>query len=542
MMVFNQLISVGSGNPPVKPVQLSWILTIDGDGNLLDVEKAPKNVRTANFQWDRGRKVEAGTGPVETLSFMLGFKNEGEVDNSTASAYITALDGISKFDPLRFSKYVSAFKTFAGKSGRETVIERLRQLGSPKQLDWCMFRVLGEPDWNAHPDLIRYHESRLAASQAAKGDVFGDCPFCGSKNVLMTRLYAKSGPAALISFNQPSTEAYGKTQGFVAPSCIPCSSAMTRGLTELLQNHGMGWASEGPKMLWWNQPKPETSDNTSNIWSVWRKLWSASDEPATAVPDDLRSFGRTPAVFLVLEQNMARWAIRAYEPYVDMNAVADRVSRWIQVFGDRWVGLIVNEMMNRQRANSASPDSGWDRAYMSVMSHLIGGHPLPKGYALDLEMKRLTRSEDKLRVDIIEKYLAYTRGDAVRIEKGGGNLTGTELGHYLLGRAFRRAAENHNRTRSGNKDKLFKMVCDYALKPATVSAPFIQTHLKDTKYGADPTGFKFYREALACGVSDTTPNFKESAAFMAGYRDQSEEDKARIEAAIAQRSTSTETE
>lgn len=536
MILFDRLIHTGrvaADDRQVKPVVVFAYITVDAAGRFLEFRLGDPKVKVPIFQTDRGSTILACIGPTDTATYVLGISDKSKVELKLAARAAT-LRAAAETAPPEMARALEAIARFSLSPTERAAAIAAMGRKTPGPADYVSVQMVGFDLDPADRFLWRVHQRRSEENQGVgSGDgVIGDCPFCGAEDVPMTRLYGKVGGAFLIAFNEPSFEAYGRTQGYVAPSCLDCSSALGRGASWAVGNAAYRPAPmSNVTMVWWT---PERAA-TDQPWAHWNKQWPKEGQP----PSTEEALGHLPEStdLLVIEKNMGRWAVRRHG-IVNRDEMLARVARWREVFGRRWMGRVVDAVFGPRTATQAQ---SWDLVYVAFIYHLLLGEPIPPVYLRDAARRVLAgvnpdllteaQREQERVLETLRLLCRYAEYDGMQIPKNGEGLTGTVRAHYLLGRAYRRAAAIQQR-QSRPQIGLDAKVSMAANQLVVQVEPTIQRHIVRPMNGtmiSDPLALSLLRDAALAGWTDRAPSPIERTAFLAGYQDQRRADDAAAE-------------
>lgn len=534
MMVFDAVMAVGRQTPVGKPVQLSWIVRITASGNLVSVEKQVKK-KICILQWDRtGTTLSPNSGPVETATYAIGLPHPERGAPWAMARHESYREMLEKLSTLSSNVIKAGASTISSFLSSESAVEVRKRLvdGKAKSNDWVQFLVDDAPDWTLHPDLVQFHQERIdSEKQYVDGKpVLGTCSLCGRSDRPMTRLFGSTKGGTSISFNSESLESYGRTQGFVAPTCLECSGNWQRGLTQILDKDGKSLhAASGVRMCFWSDdpslPRP---------WGLWDSQWPLREKGKASPlipssPSCLLESGGTGHL-LILEKNMGRWALRRYVA-TDMVSIVRRVSWWRECFGKRWIGQVCEALCGRPRSKG-DQDSSFDWMSMSIYLHLIGGDPIPptifKAVEASLIDSNLNHHENYLHT--WKAFLRYVRGENdMQVKEMGEGLEGPARGMWLLGRALRRAEVCQKRRSRGIQRSLSTKIHYFSAYPEDCVSEIIrQTTVRraDGKVFRDPQASDLLREAKTFAIPEL-PDAEMRSVFFCGFLDQIKEDRRR---------------
>lgn len=291
MILFDRLIHTGrvaADDRQVKPVVVFAYITVDAAGRFLEFRLGDPKVKVPIFQTDRGSTILACIGPTDTATYVLGISDKSKVELKLAARAAT-LRAAAETAPPEMARALEAIARFSLSPTERAAAIAAMGRKTPGPADYVSVQMVGFDLDPADRFLWRVHQRRSEENQGVgSGDgVIGDCPFCGAEDVPMTRLYGKVGGAFLIAFNEPSFEAYGRTQGYVAPSCLDCSSALGRGASWAVGNAAYRPAPmSNVTMVWWT---PERAA-TDQPWAHWNKQWPKEGQP----PSTEEALGHLP--------------------------------------------------------------------------------------------------------------------------------------------------------------------------------------------------------------------------------------------------------
>lgn len=435
MRLFDELIAVGERmlTAPRRQVKHhdAVVVTLTPEGVLQDVQPAPQGLVLTTFLISRSMDVAPTPGPVETAVYALGYSPEKPEKG-----------------PPRHAAYRALAEKVASAAGPgQAIVEflprasdvhaRLAELGATG-LTWVYFRVEGAPDeWWLDPRIDRLALDIVQAKATSPEVVH--CPFCGDY-APAARLFGEADKSALVSFNNPSSEAYGASQGLVAPTCQTCAARMTAGLDHLLKDSSATQSpsgASGVRYVWW----------TEGGVGLWPKLQTALVYAAGVQPPPVSEVDLpTRSHLLVLERNRKRWAACRFAT-VSAQDLHDRWARWRATVGAPWLFQVVSAVLGRERSRS-DQDTAWDRVYTEVVLHLIAGEPLSGVFERQVQsiLSRVERDRLYLElalgtgrgavaVKILRGLLQYLGPEEVKVE-----MEQQSSPYYWLGRAYRRAA------------------------------------------------------------------------------------------------------
>jgi hypothetical protein len=534
MMVFDAVMEVGRETPIGKPIHLSWVIQISKEGRLLSVDKQTKK-KISILQWDRtGTALSPNSGPVETATYAIGLPHPergGPWAMSRHRSYVQMLEKLSTHSNPDIRCAASSVCSFLSSDGAIEARRILFEEGRAKSNDWVQIWVSGAPDWTLHPDLVAFHQERIdAEKQYVDGKpVLGTCSLCGRPDRTMTRLFGSTKGGASISFNAESTEAYGRTQGFVAPTCLECSGNWQRGLTALMDRDSKSLhPASGVKMCFWAADR-----SLPHPWDLWDSQWPLPKKETDAMPPSVLLETGGVGHFMVLEKNMGRWAMRRYVE-TDTVMIVRRLAWWRECFGKRWIGQICEALCGRPRSKGGV-DSSFDWISMTIYLHLIGAEPVPPTVIKTVESALMdsNRGAHEKYLHTWRAFLRYVQGEGdVQIREMGEGLEGPARGMWLLGRALRRAEVCQKRRSRGIQRSLSTKIHHFSAYPEDCTSEIVRqtTVRKDGgKVFRDPQAMDLLREAKTFQIPDV-PDAELRSAFFCGFLDQIKEDRRRYAA------------
>ena len=188
-----------------------------------------------------------------------------------------------------------------------------------------LFEIEGMPDWHLDPKLVKLHQQRLGKHNSkGEPDQEARCSLCDEIGPI-ARTWPKSKVGALVSFNDLSLCAHGKTQSYVAQTCVDCAEAVTLGI-ETVATVASRYCGASI-ILWWRD-----GAEPGGLWPLFNVVMDPCEPEATrrAAISQIAAAGETTLV--CMQKNMARIAVkRAYR--VNGADVAHRLESWLAEMG-----------------------------------------------------------------------------------------------------------------------------------------------------------------------------------------------------------------
>lgn len=548
MIFFDHMISLGGGCagdavplPKVDTAKVDWIVTISRSGEFQGIQRGVAKVDC--YRWPaRGSKLRTAPGPIETATFTLGVATTPERGREARAAYAQTLETLARAGEPWLADPIRSVRAFVS-SDKEVSKAVSAVTGGPiERGQWVWLQVEGGPDWRLDPAVAALHGRNLQEyAGGGENGVQGTCPFCERVGVTLAKTYPPvHGDLRLVSFNAASFEAYGKEQGYNAPSCVPCAKAMSDGLGRLYRDRAarksMGRDSAISRLLWGAEGQ--------GLWSAWDSLWRSTVDGVSIPGATTAQFGPELSFCLVEQNGKARLALRRYA-VVQSADVLGRVHQWKAAFGDGWIGHVAATVVGRPRRSTL--DVQFDRVLEQLYLHLIAGEELPAALAHRVRA-RLLLSNQQLAGIAHDQQWTQAQGSRKRLAQIstylGKNVTpieestlvGEELGSYLLGRAYARAAVCQRRRSPQIRRGLSETVYDAAKAnperiAVTVRRAIEQGRQVEGRWLPDPTGLRYHTEATrapaALALRATT---RLTLCFLRGYDDQRGADRAAWEA------------
>lgn len=443
--------------------------------------------------------------------------------------------------------------------------------GAPPEVDdpeilsgWLSFRVINEADCIHEAPEIRAAWERAMAAEAVEA-VTGQCLATGEMGqpIIPTHPAIKNVPgaqpsgAALVSFNAPAYESYGKSQNFNAPLSARVAHGYTAALNHLLAKRGERHLviGEVSVVFWTDRP---TRFESEFSFVVTRPDIPAEDETrAREVRDALERLargrdalepGEAGARFFVLglSPNAARLAVRFWSSD-SLGTVADRVAwhlRDIELVRQwdtqpkhppLWALAMETRTKYRGDGDAAKPDpgdKGLNKLHGDLLRAVFGGGPYPASLlAVLLDRIRADHVVNHPRVALIKAVLARRARLAGTIQQEENTLVGLDESRletgYLLGRQF--AVLERIQQEAADGRELNATIRDKYIGSASSTPRLIfhflnklaQQHLKKLRRD-DPGSFRFLEnrlESIAQSLRDYDDSLSvdDRGLFFIGY-------------------------
>lgn len=372
-------------------------------------------------------------------------------------------------------------------------------------IDYVLIEVEGHPKWWEDPEVLRpYQERRLQQD----GETTGRCSICLKKDVALTTLFFESASEQLISFNQDSSTAYGRSRGLTAPTCVVCAGEMDAGFAVLMKNRHLqqGWMDFAYRATWWDPENLET-----NLWERLEKALAGEDP----------SFPNRSCFFLTWK-NMKRIGLRRHIA-VDGEQLSERIRDW-QRAGMPRVGTLwqVSRVLGLPEQNGGSQKGFQSNVHErdafqvteNLLYHLLEGAPFSE--FLFAQANQIEKAELCSRVN------GYLHGfHNMKVDKS--KFTERQLGAHALGAALR-LIEIHAKKNDASPQELQRNVQSRIFKKPTEDWYVLLLTVaervgKDRRYsGVPPWISAKLEDAMNHGAFGTTPfNPQEVRAFREGY-------------------------
>ena len=406
-------------------------------------------------------------------------------------------------------------------------------------LVFCMGREFAQED-------LQIKEAWEAEHSISRGEAEGICLVTGEKTEI-ARIHktikgvpgAQSSGAALVSFNAPAFESYGKEQSYNAPVGKYAEFAYTTALNYLLSQKEysfligdtmvVAWAEsaqeEYQKGFIWSVEPPK--DNQKEIASIFEEI--QKNQKITV--NDIKLDPEQKFHILGLAPNAARIAVRFY--YQDsFGNILKNISKHyerMEMIKPAWedrdylgVWQMLGETVNmKSRDKKPVPNM----AAMTTLS-IIEGSRYPASLYTDVLMR--IRSEQRKvtwgRASIIKAYLIQN----FKWEEGkdymGLNEASDETA-YVLGRLFSVLEliqkDANSEIKSTIRDRYFNSACTTPSVVFPILLKLKNSHIK--KIGREKEGSKIYYEELLASIMEklqeypTRLSLEDQGQFILGY-------------------------
>lgn len=406
-------------------------------------------------------------------------------------------------------------------------------------LVFCMGREFAQED-------LQIKEAWEAEHSISRGEAEGICLVTGEKTEI-ARIHktikgvpgAQSSGAALVSFNAPAFESYGKEQSYNAPVGKYAEFAYTTALNYLLSQKEysfligdtmvVAWAEsaqeEYQKGFIWSVEPPK--DNQKEIASIFEEI--QKNQKITV--NDIKLDPEQKFHILGLAPNAARIAVRFY--YQDsFGNILKNISKHYErmkmikpAWEDRdYLGVwqMLGETVNmKSRDKKPVPNM----AAMTTLS-IIEGSRYPASLYTDVLM-RIRSEQGKVtwgRASIIKAYLIQN----FKWEEGkdymGLNEASDETA-YVLGRLFSVLEliqkDANSEIKSTIRDRYFNSACTTPSVVFPILLKLKNSHIK--KIGREKEGSKIYYEELLASIMEklqeypTRLSLEDQGQFILGY-------------------------
>ncbi|SMH57375.1 type I-C CRISPR-associated protein Cas8c/Csd1 [Azospirillum agricola] len=429
---------------------------------------------------------------------------------------------------------------------------------------WLVFRVINENDCVHSAPEIRTAWEHAMAAEAVEA-VTGQCLATGEADqpIIPTHPAIKNVPgaqpsgAALVSFNAPAYESYGKSQNFNAPVSARVAHGYTAALNHLLARRGERHLviGEVSVVFWTDRP---TRFESEFGFVVTRPDIPAEDETrAREVRDALERLakgrdalepGEAGARFFVLglSPNAARLAVRFWS-CDSLGVVADRVAWHLRdtelvrqwdtqpKHPSLWALAMETRTKYRGDGDAAKPDpndKGLNKLHGDLLRAVFGGGPYPASLlAVLLDRIRADHVVNHPRVALIKAVLVRRARLAGTIQQEENTLVGLDESRlepgYLLGRQF--AVLERIQQEAADGRELNATIRDKYIGSASSTPKLIfhflnklaQQHLKKLRRDA-PGSFRFLEnrlESIAQSLHDYDDSLSvdDRGLFFIGY-------------------------
>lgn len=406
-------------------------------------------------------------------------------------------------------------------------------------LVFCMGREFAQED-------LQIKEAWEAEHSISRGEAEGICLVTGEKTEI-ARIHktikgvpgAQSSGAALVSFNAPAFESYGKEQSYNAPVGKYAEFAYTTALNYLLSQKEysfligdtmvVAWAEsaqeEYQKGFIWSVEPPK--DNQKEIASIFEEI--QKNQKITV--NDIKLDPEQKFHILGLAPNAARIAVRFYYQNSFGNILKniskhyERMKMIKPAWEDRdYLGVwqMLGETVNmKSRDKKPVPNM----AAMTTLS-IIEGSRYPASLYTDVLM-RIRSEQGKVtwgRASIIKAYLIQN----FKWEEGkdymGLNEASDETA-YVLGRLFSVLEliqkDANSEIKSTIRDRYFNSACTTPSVVFPILLKLKNSHIK--KIGREKEGSKIYYEELLASIMEklqeypTRLSLEDQGQFILGY-------------------------
>lgn len=338
---------------------------------------------------------------------------------------------------------------------------------------WLVFRVMNEDDHVHDAPDIRAAWERTMEAEAVEA-VTGQCLATGGHGQPIAPTHpavkgvpgAQTAGAALVSFNAPAYESYGKSQNLNAPVSARVAHGYTAALNHLLSQRGERHLVIGEvSVVFWTD-RPTRFETDLPLVAARPDIPPEDESRARAVKDALERLAKgrdalapdeTGARFFVLglSPNAARLAVRFWSSD-SLGVMADRVAwhlsdvdlvrqwDWQPRYPSLWAFAMETKTKYRGDGDNAKPDpndKGLAKLTGDLLRAVLVGGPYPASLlAVLLDRIHADHVVNHPRVALIKAVLTRRARLAGTTQEEGSNLVGldesrTEPG-YLLGRLF----------------------------------------------------------------------------------------------------------
>ena len=350
---------------------------------------------------------------------------------------------------------------------------------------------------------------------------------------------AQSSGAALVSFNAPAFESYGKEQSYNAPVGKYAQFAYTTALNDLLSHRDYTFQLGDSMIVFWDEsseeayqeafiwsaePKRDNQDVVKDLFDNLKKQWAVRVDD-TAINPDQRFF------ILALAPNAARLSVRFFYQDSFGNILKNLAAHYqrMEVVKPAWedreyLGIrdLLSETVN-QKSKDKSPVP--NMAAM-VLQAIISGSRYPASLYTDTLIRIRSEKGNVTwgRAGILKAYLIRNYQ-----WKEGENYMGLNEGSkeeaYVLGRLFAVLESIQQDANPGInatiRDRYFNSACAAPASAFPVLMKLKNSHMK--KIERERAGSKIYYEKLLTEILEKLKEFparlslEEQGKFILGY-------------------------
>ena len=350
---------------------------------------------------------------------------------------------------------------------------------------------------------------------------------------------AQSSGAALVSFNAPAFESYGKEQSYNAPVGKYAQFAYTTALNDLLSHRDYTFQLGDSMIVFWDEsskeayqeafiwsaePKRDNQDVVKDLFDNLKKQWAVRVDD-TAINPDQRFF------ILALAPNAARLSVRFFYQDSFGNILKNLAAHYqrmevVRPAGENREYLGIRDLLFETVNQKSKDKSPVPNMAAMVLQAIISGSRYPASLYTDTLIR--IRSERGTitwgRAGILKAYLIRNYQ-----WKEGGHYMGLNEGSreesYVLGRLF---AVLESIQRDANpginatiRDRYFNSACAAPASVFPVLMKLKNSHMK--KIERERAGSKIYYEKLLTEILEKLKEFparlslEEQGKFILGY-------------------------
>lgn len=480
----------------------------------------------------------------DNSKYLLGIDKEGtnqrvlDCFQAAKEKHIDILENIHNNMAEAIKKFFSTWEPERAKEHYE-LQELWDEITEGANLIFCMGGDYAQDD----PDI---RKAWMQANESNSGESDGICLVTGNRAEI-ARIHstvkgvpgAQSSGAALVSFNAPAFESYGKEQSYNAPVGKYAAFAYTTALNYLLSQREytfqlgdtmvVFWAENGDKIYqdafcWSVDPQPDNQE-------VMKGIFDALKEHRAVAVDDIELDTNQRFCIMGLAPNAARLSVRFF--YQDcfgsiLSNIAKHYER-MEIVKPSWeerkylgVWQMLQETVN-QKSKEKKPVS--NMAAM-VLQAILSGGKYPVSLYSNL-MIRIRSEQGRVtwgRAAIIKAYLIRNSV----MEEGEKYMGVNEENHdtaYVLGRVFSVLEAIQEEANPGInatiRDRYFNAACATPASVFPVLMKLKNSHVK--KIETSKKSFKIYYENLLTQFMGSIEEFpkrmtlEEQGRFILGY-------------------------